>query len=211
MGCRNNVKLVDVHMGVVFPTAPTCLRAMLPSVAWPAVAASGSQQTTPPSRCKGSAKHANPPCLDGKPTLASEEHSKPAPADSFNSTSSCASDLLPVLQPAPLQSDKNIACGGGDDDHVKSTLQLNTPYNAIQQAFTRSSDFEQPTMSPVNDNTENTAKGCPDSTFSTIQWANSEPAKRDEPCKSDNPATHSIDQLPCDLPATASVAAKSPA
>ena len=39
---RNNIKLLDVHMGFVFPTAPKHLRDMLPSVAWPPLTTSES-------------------------------------------------------------------------------------------------------------------------------------------------------------------------
>lgn len=196
-------------MGFVFPTAPMRLRAMLPCVAWPPLAASESQQATRPSRCNGNAKHANPLCPDGKHTAESEEHSKPAPANSLDSASSSASDLLPSLQPALPQSDKTIACGGGDNDHSNYTLQLHQPPTAAQQAFTRSSDFKQPEMSPVTDTTE-TPKRSSGSMSSTTQWASSEATKGAEPRKSDKNTTHSTDQLPCDFPATASIAAKSP-
>lgn len=183
---------------------------MLPCVAWPPLAASGSQQTTQPSRCSGNAKHANQSCPNGKHTVKSEEPSKPAPADSLSSASSRASDMLPFRQPATLQSHKNSASSICDDHHSKSTYQLHPPPTAMPLASRESSDFKRPTTSPVHDNTENTAQCSPDSMFSTTQWVCSEPAKGGEPCKSDNPSTHSTDRLPYDLPATASIAAKSP-
>lgn len=199
MGCRNNIKLVDVHMGFVFPTAPAHLRNMLPSVAWPPVTEPGSDKIVAPSRCDGNAKHTKQPCLNDK----AGKHRKPAMAESLDSASSISSDMPPFLQPATSESGATVESGENmshecDNDPSKSTYK--EPPTDTEPTPLK---MQHPTTPAVHHNTKTAATRSPDSTFTTTRSGGSKPVKGAEACKSHNPSKILSDQLPSGLPPTA--------
>ena len=201
VGCRNNIKMVVVHMGFVFPTAPAHLRAMLPCVAWPPVTGPGSDKILAPSRCDNDAKHK---C----PTDKARKHRKPAMAESLDSASSSSSDMPPLLQPATSEAGATLESSENMSRRCDTDPSHKEPPTATEPT---SLNMQHPPTPAVHDNTETAATRSPDSTFSTTWCEGSKPAKGAEPCKSHNPNINATDQLPSDLPPrTETIAVKSP-